>query len=109
MAKGDLRGKLDQFNSHFALECDKLRNYCDELNTLHTSLQSKLTKCENRDIENLDIYLQLDAKMRSVENHLIVGKALSLKGGPSKTQDSDCQTEIGYDELVRREANLQVL
>ena len=69
----------------FEHECSKLKVYCSELNSLYDCLQGKLRETEQRELENIETHVQLDAKLRALETQILLGKQR-----PYSTENSEC-------------------
>ena len=71
--QASLRTKLDQMAQSFDLEVSKIRLYCKDLAQLNNHLQSKIGGIDKMEIENLEMHMQLDAKLRALETVLKCG------------------------------------
>lgn len=60
---------------------------------------SKLREAEKQELDNLELHLQMDAKMRALETFIKVSPMQ-----PGRASESiSCQTELQYNELQRKE------
>lgn len=62
------------------------------------------------ELDNLELHLQLDAKLRALESLLRCGSDASklFKFDHKRVQDSQVQTETVYNDILHKEASLQV-
>jgi len=57
----------------FDFEVSRIRLYCKDLTQLNTHLQGKISGIDKMEIENLEMHMQLDAKLRALETVLKCG------------------------------------
>ena len=65
-------------------------------------LATKVQGVDRLELENLELHMQLDAKLRALETLLKCGSDASklFKFDHKKLVDSNCQTETVYSDLV---------
>ena len=97
--QGDTKLQLESFIAKFELEVQKIRIYCTDLEQCSERLMSKLREAEKQELDNLELHLQMDAKMRALETFIKVSPMQ-----PGRASESiSCQTELQYNELQRKE------
>lgn len=97
-------------SQQFDFEVEKIRGWCIQLNQQKDLLSVKVQGVDRLELDNLELHMQLDAKLRALETLLRCGSDASklFKFDHKKVAESACQTEIVYSELVQKEASLQV-
>lgn len=73
-------------------------------------LSTKVQGVDRLELENLELHMQLDAKLRALETLLKCSPDAStlFKFDHKRQNDSQCQTDLNYGDIEQKEATLQV-
>ena len=73
-------------------------------------LNSKVQGVDRLELENLELHMQLDAKLRALETLLKCSSDAStlFKFDHKRQNESSCQTDLNYGDIEQKEATLQV-
>ena len=96
--------------AQFDLEVERIRQQCTQMEDLKDVLKMKVDGVDKLELENLELHLQIDAKLRALETLLKCGPDASkiFKFENKRVKEMYCQTDVVFEDLVHKEATLGV-
>ena len=88
----DIKDGLEQLLSTFNFEVEKVRSQCLLILQTHSHLTQKCSDVDRMELENLELHMQLDAKLRALESVIRCG------GGGTIASSSDASKLFALTE-----------